>query len=137
MEHYPANARAKATDMSINALRGAVQEFAADCGAPPSTERGLQALMLDPGIPGWAGPYLRGESQEIFLDLWSTPFHYESDGSTFSIRSAGKDGTFGTDDDQVGSRRYSISSLQVVALVLLVLAATVATLIRSRSKHKK
>ncbi len=97
----PANVRVRATDAMIKVLRAAVLEFAVDCGALPSTEQGLKVLFVGSGIPGWGGVYLRGREEEV-LDGWGTSFRYESDGTTFEIRSAGADGIFATHDDQVG-----------------------------------
>ncbi len=133
---HPTNARAQATDVAIKSLRTAVREYAVDCGAPPSTELGLQALLVDTGTPGWAGPYVRGESQYVFLDQWNNPLQYESDGSNFKIHSAGRDGIIGTDDDQDGTQTYG-TPFPVIALILPVIAATASVLIWGRSKHRK
>lgn len=37
----------------------ALAAFKFDCGRYPTQEEGLAALMADPGVKGWTGPYLR------------------------------------------------------------------------------
>jgi type II secretory pathway pseudopilin PulG len=131
--YQPANVRERATDTSIRALRRAVREFVNDCGAPPTTEQGLTALQVDPGTPGWNGPYIPGAELHILLDMWERQLSYEADGITFSIRSAGADGTFGNEDDQDGSQRYG-SPFPVVQLLFLGIVATAGLLILNKAK---
>jgi hypothetical protein len=54
----------------------ALNRFEADCGRFPSTAEGLTALVQDPGVPGWKGPYWQG----AFVDRWGTTWRYESEG---------------------------------------------------------
>ena len=49
-----------------------IRQFHADCGVAPSAEQGLSALVADPGIPGWNGPYL----SRIPNDAWGRPLTY-------------------------------------------------------------
>lgn len=65
----------------------------------PSTEQGLQALVVKPQEgTRWRGPYIDNNQLK---DPWDNPYQYESDGRTFKIISPGPDGTFGTADDLV------------------------------------
>jgi general secretion pathway protein G len=67
-----------------------------DCGNYPTTEQGLQALMQSPGdaCANWGPePYIAKEPK----DPWNRPFIYESDGSTVSLKSLGKDRKEGGD----------------------------------------
>jgi len=73
-------------------------------GCYPTTEQGLQALMVkpeDPPIPrNWAGPYL--EEGEL-VDPWGSPYQYAYPGEHNTdkpdIWSLGPDGEDGTEDD--------------------------------------
>ncbi|MBN1670212.1 MAG: type II secretion system protein GspG [Kiritimatiellae bacterium] len=79
-------------------LARAVQRFRTDCGAFPAENQGLQALVSDPAMPGWRGPYL---TPEELLDPWGTPYRYELKRRAPRIVSAGVDKTFGSADDVV------------------------------------
>ena len=98
-------AMVKASDASIAALRTAIELYAKDCGALPSEEQGLAALLTDPGQTGWQGPYIRGGV--LPPDPWGTLFRYRINGNTFSIISAGPDLKFGTADDRDGTSKDS------------------------------
>jgi hypothetical protein len=37
----------------------------ADCGRYPSEEEGLAALLTNPGVAGWRGPYWRQQTASI------------------------------------------------------------------------
>ena len=52
----------------------------------PTTNEGLDALINDPGIKRWLGPYT---SKERLEDVWGQKFIYKSDGKTFEILSSG------------------------------------------------
>lgn len=92
-------ARIQATRAQLNNVSTAVRLYIMDCGMPPTTAQGLDALMKNPGVKGWDGPYLARKA--ALRDAWRIPFRYESTGSVFRIESAGPDGTFGTSDDIV------------------------------------
>ena len=65
-------------------IMGALNRFQAGCGRFPTTAEGLPALVKDPGVAGWKGPYWEGG----FGDRWGTAWTYENkDWPT--IRSAG------------------------------------------------
>ncbi len=81
----------------------ALDLFEQDTGRYPATSEGLRALVTNPQIPGWRGPYLK--TTTIPLDPWSNQYKYsypsELTNSEFlyDIISAGPDGTLGNDDD--------------------------------------
>lgn len=83
------------------ALSLALDLFEQDTGRYPSTEEGLDALVSDPGIAGWRGPYLKTGLQP---DPWGTPYVYQADrvARTYALSSAGPDTQAGTDDDVTG-----------------------------------
>ena len=68
-----------------------------DCGSFPSQEQGLDAMMKNPGIVGWKGPYL--DDNEI-VDSWGNQLRFKiNDNGAVVVWSIGPDGTDGTDDD--------------------------------------
>lgn len=43
-----------------------LKAFKNDTGRYPTSDEGLQALVEDPGISGWQGPYCIGNTQSVF-----------------------------------------------------------------------
>ncbi len=82
---------------NLAVLRVALQRLHADCGRYPDTAEGLVALIHNPGIAGWSGPYII----ELKPDPWRRRFAYDSDGYRFQVSSAGPDGIPGTEQDIV------------------------------------
>ena len=77
----------------------AIDLFEQDVGRLPSNDEGLQALVGNPGVPGWRGPYLKNGLKP---DPWGTPYSYTLDTTTehlYIVASAGADRAFSTDDD--------------------------------------
>ncbi len=86
---------------SIRKLVSAVEKLRADTGRLPTSEEGLEALMVQPAsLDRWNGPYVEGE---LPVDPWKHPFQYASPGThgdhDFEIWSIGPDLKEGTDDD--------------------------------------
>jgi type II secretion system protein G len=46
----------------IEVLDLALSSYRRDVGSYPTSEQGLRALLVDSGVRGWAGPYVRGDS---------------------------------------------------------------------------
>jgi general secretion pathway protein G len=89
----------KATVAQLDALDKALDQFRIDMGRLPTTEEGLQALMVAPeNAPGWAGPYLK---KAVPLDPWHHAYVYEAPGThgDFDLYSMGKDGRAGGSGD--------------------------------------
>ncbi|MBI4688189.1 MAG: type II secretion system major pseudopilin GspG [Nitrospirae bacterium] len=89
-------AKQKATHAQIELLGTALDSFRLDVGRYPATEEGLQALITKPsGAEEWSGPYLK--KQEIPLDPWGNPYHYESPGKQgdYDLYSYGADNAEG------------------------------------------
>jgi type II secretion system protein G len=90
--------------VQVDALAKAVERYRADCREYPSARDGLNALVVDPGVKGWSGPYLR---QELPLDPWHRPYIYLlSADSAPEILSYGADGMPGGEgfDADISSR---------------------------------
>lgn len=83
----------------------ALDMYEADNGFYPTTEQGLEALLVqpstDPAPKNWKGPYLKSDT--IPNDPWGKPYIYSCPGthnpSGYDLYSCGPDGQEGTDDD--------------------------------------
>ena len=86
----------------IEFFSAALDSFEKDCEAYPSTEQGLQALIVrPPNCANWKGPYLK--PAEIKNDPWGSKYIYKCPGvktaSNFDLCSPGPDKIEGTHDD--------------------------------------
>lgn len=83
-----------AAKTQIELLGQALDQFRLDTGRYPTTSEGLNALLTDPGIPGWDGSYLK---KQVPNDPWGRPYHYESPGThgDYDLTSYGADGSPG------------------------------------------
>lgn len=81
---------------SLNNLATALGRYRFHVGAYPSAEQGLKALIEDPGVEGWNGPYII----QLKSDPWDTPYCYAVDASgNADVFTAGPDHVPGTPDD--------------------------------------
>jgi general secretion pathway protein G len=77
----------------------ALDLFEQDTGRYPTEEEGLAALVDDPGLESWKGPYLKGRLKP---DPWGNPYIYRLDSEhpgMYVLSSAGPDGQSGNEDD--------------------------------------
>lgn len=89
----------KATKAQIDALQKALDQYRLDVGRYPSTEQGLQALVVKPSDePRWAGPYL---SKALPKDPWHNDYQYKAPGEhgEYDLLSYGRDGRPGGDGE--------------------------------------
>ena len=89
-------AKVSVAKQSIERIASVLDMYKLDVGAYPSSDQGLAALNAKPGgVPGWNGPYLKGDGQP--LDPWSRPYVYRSPasraGRDFDLCSRGPTGT--------------------------------------------
>lgn len=80
---------------NMETLGIALQRFYHHCGRYPTPEEGLAALILNPGVDGWNGPYILG----LRPDPWGRQFQYRLDNGNPVISSFGADGMAGTEKD--------------------------------------
>ena len=76
----------------IDSLEKALDQYRLDTRHYPSSEQGLDALVIKPqGENGWSGPYLK---KAVPADPWGRPYVYRVPGqkSEFDLFSLGKDG---------------------------------------------
>jgi general secretion pathway protein G len=82
----------KAAKAQIDALQKSLDQYRIDLGHYPSTEQGLQALVVKPADePRWAGPYL---SKAVPKDPWHNDYQYRAPGEhgEYDLLSFGRDG---------------------------------------------
>lgn len=82
----------KAAMAQINGFEKALDHYRLDTGHYPSTEQGLNALVVRPqNEPKWDGPYL---SKAVPPDPWGRAYSYRSPGEhgEYDLFSFGKDG---------------------------------------------
>jgi len=96
--HQPDKARVKATMAQIANFKHALEEFYIETGTFPSTDEGLNALVVQPMdadiASSWGGPYM----DRIPKDQWARDYVYRcpgADGSDYDIICYGKDGREG------------------------------------------
>jgi general secretion pathway protein G len=85
--------------IQIKELEGALGLFRFDIGRYPTSAEGLQALIDNPGVQNWGGPYL--DKRTLPKDPWGRDYQYRSPGlrSEFELWSYGADGLEGGDGD--------------------------------------
>jgi len=71
-----------------------LDQFRLDVGRYPTTQEGLAALVTNPGIDKWEGPYLK---KGLPNDPWGKPYIYTCPGThgEYDIVSYGRDGNPG------------------------------------------
>jgi general secretion pathway protein G len=82
------------TRLRMGELGKALDMFYTDCGAYPTAEQGLNALLQQPsGCNNWGpDPYV---NKGLLKDSWGKEFMYEQTGSSYVLRSLGRDGRDG------------------------------------------
>ncbi len=82
----------KVARAQIEGLAKSLDQYRIDIGRYPSTQQGLDALVLKPADePRWAGPYL---AKSVPLDPWGNAYRYVSPGEhgDYDLLSYGHDG---------------------------------------------
>jgi general secretion pathway protein G len=90
----------------IDALEKALDQYRLDMRQYPTSEQGLDALVLRPvNEPKWNGPYLR---KAVPLDPWGRPYVYRIPGSKreYDLISFGRDGQPGGTGDNSDVSNY-------------------------------
>jgi general secretion pathway protein G len=100
-------ARIGAAKGQLSSFRSALSHYELDMGKYPTSDLGLQALMINPGTTSdpkkWKGPYLETQVAEVPKDPWGNAYIYIFPGARnqngYDLYSAGPDGQPGTEDD--------------------------------------
>jgi general secretion pathway protein G len=79
-----------AAKAQIELLAQALDQYRLDTGTYPTSQEGLNALMVNPGQEKWEGPYLK---KNVPLDPWGNPYNYQIPGthSEYDLFSYGRD----------------------------------------------
>ena len=85
-------ARVDTAKIQMKTIGTALENYNLACNSFPSTDQGLAALITKPAsdsCPNWGpGAYIKKSQTK---DPWGKEFIYESDGSTFEMKSYGED----------------------------------------------
>jgi len=83
-----------AAKAQIELLGQALDQMRLDVGRYPTTQEGLNMLVVNPGVEGWDGPYLK---KALPNDPWGKPYSYQSPGShgEYDLFSYGRDASPG------------------------------------------
>ncbi len=84
------------TRAQIELLGAALDQYRLDVGAYPAAAVGLQALVQNPNVANWDGPYLKKNA--VPSDPWGKPYQYKccpGDHGDYDIWSHGADGAPG------------------------------------------
>lgn len=83
-----------AAKAQIELLGQALDQYRLDVGRYPTTQEGLNALNVNPGVDRWQGPYLK---KELPQDPWGRSYLYQCPGShgEYDLYSLGLDGAPG------------------------------------------
>jgi len=77
----------------IELLGAALDQYSLDTGSYPPSQLGLEALVRNPSVTNWNGPYLK--KPQIPLDPWGNTYHYKccpGDNGEYDLWSDGADG---------------------------------------------
>lgn len=92
--------KASIAKVQVADFEGALDMFRLDVGRYPTTAEGLGALIQNPGLQNWSGPYLKKNT--LPKDPWTREYQYRSPGDhggDYDLWSNGADGTEGGDGD--------------------------------------
>ncbi|WP_262694149.1 type II secretion system major pseudopilin GspG [Kordiimonas aquimaris] len=99
---YLSGAKSSTASAQMASIAQALELYRLEVGSLPSTEAGLQALLVRPANRRrWNGPYL--ERPSALLDPWGNSYQYRVPGETgeFDLLSLGADNQLeGSGDDQ-------------------------------------
>jgi general secretion pathway protein G len=87
-----------AAKVQVALLGQALDQMRLDVGRYPTTQEGLSALVTNPGVENWDGPYL---TKGLPMDPWGKPYAYHCPGThgEYDLYSNGRDGTPGGDGE--------------------------------------
>ena len=96
-------AKTKTTAVQIADLEKSLDLFKLDVGRYPTTDEGLQALVVRPAsLAGWSGPYLKGSG--VPADPWGNAYRYTMANGRIDILSLGGDAAPGGEGEAADIR---------------------------------
>lgn len=99
---YLGRAHTDTARLELDQLSTALDLFRVDVGRLPTTDEGLQALLIaPPGVDRWRGPYLKKKG--AIVDPWGRVFIYQRPGKSgeYDLMSFGADGKPGGEGDDL------------------------------------
>jgi general secretion pathway protein G len=93
----------------IELFGASLDQYRLDVGSYPTTAMGLDALVHNPNVPNWNGPYLKKEA--VPNDPWGKPYLYKccpGDHGEYDIVSYGFDGTPGGEGESADVTSWSV-----------------------------
>lgn len=93
----------------IELFGAALDQYRLDVGAYPTSGQGLEALVRNPGVQNWNGPYLKKPA--IPKDPWGNPYHYKccpGDHGDYDIWSYGADNGPGGDGENADVTSWDV-----------------------------
>ncbi len=93
----------------IELLGAALDQYSLDTGSYPPSTVGLDALVSNPNVPGWNGPYLKKNA--VPLDPWGNPYNYKccpGDHGEYDLWSYGADGKPGGEGEDADITSWSV-----------------------------
>ena len=92
--------RHAAARAQIELLGAALDQYRLDVGSYPAAALGLAALVRNPNVPNWNGPYLKKSA--VPSDPWGRAYQYKccpGDHGDYDVWSTGADGAPGGDGE--------------------------------------
>ncbi len=93
----------------IELFSAALDQYRLDVGSYPPAAAGLDALVRNPNVSNWNGPYLKKNT--VPADPWGKPYQYKccpGDHGDFDIWSLGADGAPGGDGENADVASWSV-----------------------------
>lgn len=92
----------------IELLGAALDQYRLDVGTYPASVAGLEALVRNPNVPNWNGPYLKKNA--VPKDPWGNSYHFKccpGEHGEYDLWSDGADGAPGGDGDATDITSWS------------------------------
>jgi general secretion pathway protein G len=93
----------------VELLGAALDQYSLDTGTYPPSSIGLEALIRNPNVPGWNGPYLK--KNVIPVDPWGNPYGYKccpGDHGEYDLWSEGADGKPGGEGENADVTSWTL-----------------------------
>jgi general secretion pathway protein G len=100
-----------AAKAQIELLGAALDQYRLDVGSYPASQLGLDALVKNPNVPNWNGPYLKKPA--VPADPWGHAYRYKccpGDHGEYDIWSEGADSAPGGDGENADVTSWQAAS---------------------------